>query len=842
MCNINLFNLLQNNPTTGGTWTQIMSSGNSVVPITNNVINTDNINDGTYQFTYTVSNASCTDNESIYIVVKDGLSNIIMPVCGNYAATFNIFTAYPSYYLSQHGDTVSIAPGYSLSYATGSPTSNAIDLTTGNVNRTALSINTTYTINVNLTNTVSGCTCVSTISLYSFGCSVVTLINTNCVLTYTSTCYSPVTATTYILQKLNTTTNAFENLLSATFPYTIPQGEDGDYRILAIQDIQLLPSTDLISCNSFSNVITAQCIPQMCDDCNLSMSITGFVGLLSAGNLTSTTCTIGNYRIDWYRNSVSPSNLVFSSGNLTNSDPDISLYHPMTGGSAVPVIAGTYIPRIRYVVLDNILYSPIQGFPNSTHSPDLETCLSNAVVVNPSCANGSSVGLYGHNFSYSATINPSNSSNRTIHYEINSTTQYLAYSIVGQQISDRIVFNYINVVNNTSTLLEDVVVGGDVVTNNLTSSPKQIKSTTTIRGLVELPTYSTGNYVEVIITPSYLAPSNSNTNWNLGLKCLDTFECACTLPTSYYSGLVSVQSCTNNTCLSSLVLTLSGAICTQYSYLGTTIPSTGLAISNSNTTSYSLISNINPNTCTSISGTVTYTKTGNSLVISFTNQGTYNTYKSQFVTASSFCTASNSTILDYYNFYYIYIRTENTCGDAVNFIQLASRCCNTPVYNDTTYTITVTFTTVTLNLNYGPCDNIDGVNGAITVLNTSVTYPDFTHTRQIASANMVIPATASVTNPSSQISSTATRSIAYIPQLIPLSIRNCGLLNSCNDSHITIYRQLRLISITIERTNPLNVCENYRLYLKPLNTSGCVDMSGTNVLIYELEDNIQIFP
>src|SRR6056297_277082 len=70
------------------------------------------------------------------------------------------------------------------------------------------------------------------------------------------------------------------------------------------------------------------------------------VSVLEVGNLISDACTFDEYVIDWYRDG----QLVFTSG--VGNDPDITIFHPMTGDSAVPVPSGTYTPVLRYVVLN----------------------------------------------------------------------------------------------------------------------------------------------------------------------------------------------------------------------------------------------------------------------------------------------------------------------------------------------------------------------------------------------------------------------------------------------------------------------------------------------------------
>lgn len=76
--NINLFDLLEGSPATGGTWTDIQQSGG--LNISTGILNVWDVNESdTYVFIYTVNDASCTDNVATVTVTIGGYAGVDNP-------------------------------------------------------------------------------------------------------------------------------------------------------------------------------------------------------------------------------------------------------------------------------------------------------------------------------------------------------------------------------------------------------------------------------------------------------------------------------------------------------------------------------------------------------------------------------------------------------------------------------------------------------------------------------------------------------------------------------------------------------------------------------------------
>lgn len=826
MCNINLFNLLQNNPTSGGSWTQVQ--GTTVIPVVNNVINTNNAATGLYEFEYTVGNGACIASESVYLEMKDSLLNIIMPICIN--DSLNIFSSFVDYYDIQHNDTQDIQSGYFLTYAAGSPTNSNINLSTGEVTVANLPVNVSYIINVNLED--SACSCISTVTLINFGCTSIQTVINNCSVTYNSTCTTGVTTNVYI-EKLNTVNSLWE-IVSTTVPYTIASGVTADYRTRIMTTYALTASYSM-TCENISPVVNYVCAAQMCDTCNLSMvTVNNNIGLLDAGSITSNTCTVGNYAVEWYLNSVSPANFQFTSGNSANSDPAIEVFHPFTGVSAIPVIGGTYIPVIKYITLDSVLYAPT-AIPNSTLSLDLTSCLSNVTIINPGCTNSFNTStFYSHEYVYTALTNFINAS-KTLYFEPSNTTQYLAYRFKCFNISDRI--QLYSLLTGVESLIDDVVIGQDVPTTNVTTVPKVIQDEQA-KGIIELPAYNPNRVIKIVITPSYYVPSNQNTSWELGLKCLDGFDCNINLPSSYYNGLFT-KVCSSNTALCTAANRVTfNFFPTQYNYLGFRNIADPV-IQTSSLVSYTL-SGYAQSSCVSLTGTVTYVKSGSTLNITFSNQTHYNTYKAQAIAASSNCGSNSNSNITFYNSYDINIRLENNCGDASNSIKLATRACNSPTFNDATRTITVSFSIVAMGMATGTCINEGQLNTLVTKLNSSFNASSFNHTKTVADSSMFAAVNASIANPTNITTNSESTFVYYYESLIATNIRNCLFVQNCNVNTTNSQQTLTMLDAQIIGTNPSSYCNNFRVLLRPLSNN-CVSNQPYN-LIYEMDNGVQIFP
>jgi uncharacterized protein (TIGR02145 family) len=436
-----------------------------------------------------------------------------------------------------------------------------------------------------------------------------------------------------------------------------------------------------------------------CNDCTLFLTgvTQNAVAKLSVGNLASLAnvpCVVGDYLIDWYLDSTT-NPIEFTSGNIGNIDPLIQQRHPFTGNSARPSVAGSWIPVLRYIYLDGIGYAstPTPGFELST---SLETCLLPVAVVNPTCFNGTNTTpnttQYSHEFRYVNSNAVFSDANKTLNFEIDASTQYLAWMFRGNAVSDRITFTHVSGV--TQTLLDDFVIGLDVTTN-LTAVPKLIQSNTLYKYILDLTgfTYTAGDYIKIDIVASYVNPANTNTNWDLYLECLTSFDPTWTrsvLDTCVPTLTYDVSSCRYN-----LDIDLTGfndnTSTDIFKYLGgvyrsslniSTLPTTGnptltTYIDNSQSCTYQTTSiNYNPS-CNAASGpyTVTRSITGGqvSYLWQFTDVNDFNKVQAEYNATFAYLSSggvgfvNDPTDINYYRFFrfIITVYNNNNCGDGI---------------------------------------------------------------------------------------------------------------------------------------------------------------------------------
>lgn len=818
MCVVNLFNQLSNNPTTGGTWTQNVQPGNSVVTITGNTIDTSGINTGTYIFTYEIDNGVCSDTEDVIIEVLLNIPNDTFNICID-NGTFDIYGT-----LSTDLSAVISNANYTLTYASGSPTSASINLTSGIINTDTILFG-TYLLNISLNDAPEDCDCTGLLTINIRGCTSVDILVNNCTVTWTPTC-SGTTVTSSQLQEFNGVTWDF---VTSTQPYTVP---DGEVKILRVQVFQ--GSCDPIT----SDEVEVSCIPTLCDDCNLYLTLINqnIVGKLSVGNLASNGCTVGNYVIDWYLDSVSPSNLQFTTGK--GPDTDIEVQHPFTGNSAIPVIGGVYIPIIRYVYLNNILYSS-DTYPEAIISPDLETCLPEITVVDPSCDNGG-IAQYSHNFSYIANTNFSNAT-RTLKFNYTIDDLYLAYQFKGFTVSDRIKITHINALA-VETVLEDVVIGNDINITNYLVTPKLVKELNYVKGIVEFPTFVAGSYVRIEITPSYLQPSNQNTSWELGLKCLEDFDCTCS-----DIGVININNidCVDGGC-SDTIFVSEPLVCSyDLNYIGTLQQQITSQHSYSSTFQCNLSILNNPISCVQLDGILTLTHTATQLIYSFSSNVDYLIFKTAYFALPSPTNCNNPTSLDYYKIVRGNIRiSQTTCGDSQSFYYPAFHQCNIPVFNDSLRTITWS-TTLSITNQYPivPCVTCGGtIDSFISQINSTNAPISFVQTTRVRDTN---PFSFLFLNPpiatGGNITEDRATTFLYREQLLPTSIRECTFLDNCSFTSGQ-YTTFNFGYITTTITNINDMCNNFEVYNRPPDINGCVSFANTPVLIYKIVNGVQTVP
>ncbi len=818
MCIVNLFEQLSGSPTTGGTWSQDVQPGNSVVTVTGNTIDTTGINIGTYIFTYEVDNGTCSDTEDVTIEVLLNIPNDTFNVCID-NGTFDIYGT-----LSVDlGEVISNA-NYTLSYASGSPTSASINLVSGIINTDTILFG-TYLLEISLNDAPIDCDCTGLLTINIRGCTDVDIIVNDCTVTWTPTC-SGTTVTSSQLEEFN---DPLWEFVTSTQPYTVPDGEVKTLRVQVFQG----------ACDPIiSDEVTVSCIPALCDTCNLYLTLfaQNIVGKLSVGVIASNNCTVGNYVIDWYLDSVAPLNLQFTTGK--GPDVDIEVQHPFTGNAAIPVVGGVYIPIIRYVYLNGILYAP-DTYPGAIVSPDLEACLPEITVVNPSCDNGG-IGIYAHTINYTANTNFANAT-RTLHFDYTVDDLYLAYQFRGYTVSDRVTITHVDALA-VETVLEDIAIGNDINVTNYAVTPKLVKELNYVKGIVEFPPFIAGSYVRIEITPSYLQPLNQNTSWELGLKCLEDFDCTCS-----DIGVIDINNidCTDGACSDTIFVSEPLICSSDLTYIG--------AIQQQITTyhSYSVnyqcnlgISN-SPGSCIQMAGTLTLTHTATNLIYSFTDNVDYLAFKTSYFALPAPVSCASPTNLNYYRIVRGNVRiSQTTCGDSQSYYYPAFHQCNLPVFNDVSFTITWS-TTVSITNQYPvvPCVSCSStIDSFISQINSTNSPVPFVQTTKIRDTN---PFSLLYLNPpvatGGNITEDRPTTFSYREQLLPASINACSFLNNCSFTSGQ-FTNFNFGYITTTITDVDDICNNFEVYNRPPDVNGCVLLATTPVLVYKIVNGVQTVP
>jgi len=306
--------------------------------------------------------------------------------------------------------------------------------------------------------------------------------------------------------------------------------------------------------------------PIFCETCPLIFDEfpTSTIGLLVAGNLTSTCGPVTDYVIGWYLNG-DYSSPQFTSGYGSLFLPYQQL-HPLTGNHSVPVLAGNWEGIIHDIAINGVTYSSVSGSAGGQLIP-FESCFDTIVVDPLQCDNGPFQGIakYTHQINFNSQAIGTTSSPVSLTYALNTTTKYFAYFFdAGIIASDEIEIKWNsgnpNATSNPSLYsqpiyLEKLKRGGDIpnptsfqnpsppndpylpffsppTINNTWPklSPSQVNSfpyggfqrVLTLNTLETSSNPLTPDFLEITITPN---PLNNNTQWSASFQCLDEFDC-----------------------------------------------------------------------------------------------------------------------------------------------------------------------------------------------------------------------------------------------------------------------------------------------------------------------------
>lgn len=427
------------------------------------------------------------------------------------------------------------------------------------------------------------------------------------------------------------------------------------------------------------------------------------VGLLTVGEVIGGSgVNITDYVIEWRLGSIT-GEIILITG--IGDDPAIQAFHPII---SEPVVGGELYAVIRYIVIDGVRYSPY--FRQGQYSPDLLECLGSVTIVTMNCGNGT-IGTYSHQVEYMNTSQPASNATRTLKFDLNSdgSTTEFAWRFYTLTIADRIQIYYVS--GETETLLRDWVVGLNVPANDFVNTPHKYNQTTLLN-VIDLTTitYVSGDWLKIVITPSYYDPSFTDTNWYVYFKCFDSTNPFNRLP---------VPNITNDIDLESFAMTWDAVRCGWSLTFDTGDDSTA-ALTTSDVYQYLHVigyyswdwalqrevfldqnSGCNSSfgytyftgTIVALDGELTIAKVGSNLSYSFTNEDDYNLYKTQYeasIASAHYADYSaDGTNLLHYKMFYILERISMTGGDTAynKYIYLSPHC--TFTFDDVNYIISI---------------------------------------------------------------------------------------------------------------------------------------------------------
>jgi hypothetical protein len=464
--------------------------------------------------------------------------------------------------------------------------------------------------------------------------------------------------------------------------------------------------------------------------------------------------------------------------------------HPLQGASTIPVIAGYWVPVIRYATIGGIVYTstPRSGYNSAI---DLATCLNPIQVQNFNCTNGTlTTGNYTHLVAYINGNQLISEASKTFAFDLDGTAQYLAYYFNGYTIADRLTISYVS--GASETVLHDIVVGTDSATSNINVTPKILDIAWALDVVnISSFTYTAGDYLKIKVASGYNAPGNPNTNWDIKLKCLTTFD------TTWAKPILDVchptlsapdpQSCRTPLSIPFAVYndyyhkpnpaTSTGPDIAKYllyqvNYTDNTAQSYPVDVLNPRVDTYfsneSSCSNTNVNaggsqTVVLSAGSYNITKTGTTGNVTYTyvfsQQSDYDDYYNNYFTSMALLvpgytpanrtfTLPSNTLIDYYKYITFIAKIANTPGDTVLSKDIIIHYGTFVNFDNATKTISFTLANITWGYITPPkCAGSTALAGNCTTLSVnyhntantvSGTYPLYNYTTLVKLLGLIV--------------------------------------------------------------------------------------------------------
>jgi len=434
------------------------------------------------------------------------------------------------------------------------------------------------------------------------------------------------------------------------------------------------------------------------------------------------------------------------------------LFHPFTGSESILVEAGSFVPVLRYIVTGGV-----QIFPQPKKCKSWCELTINfpesITVLSWDCTStfGTPDIYYSSRISYNATQDWA-LAERTTNFELNSSSKYFCYYFQAYLVADRITIWHSDDLINS---IADYVIGTQNILflPNYDEKPVELNRQS-IKQILEMPTYKTGDYLKIRIIPS-VKETNYNTNWDLHVKCLEATDydfCAETAHMNQACQAYDIDTIdfryNTNACRFELLFTrpcpeipsvssLMGV--TRYAGFSTTTGNTLVsdstyhyghgwtyAVKTSATSSY-FISGYT--TKVNTGGKISVSKTGNVVTFVCDSETDYLDFKYSYeywnthVLRTDF--VDDNTDLKYYRGWIIpWIESGSLgCGDSEISKQWNVHIKSTFVWDDDNYTFTITLFFVTNGMAAdGVCEFVySNTNGRVSAFNSFYNLADFTN-------------------------------------------------------------------------------------------------------------------
>ena len=297
----------------------------------------------------------------------------------------------------------------------------------------------------------------------------------------------------------------------------------------------------------------------ICQTCNLGLSNYSATTItrLSCGFLTGSCQNITDYVIHWYGpNDTTTLQKRTGFGSVFSGEYDI--LHPFLGISAIPLPEGVYTPIIQKVIVSGLTFSNTGGTNNILFDGN---CLPTTTIEPLTCSNRTNTKTeywasgYNHNITFSSqsqgTPQPVSST-----YVLSPTTKFIAWKFQGKSIPDTIKLSFRGSGYVNDIGLENWVIGENSANEFTPSLISKSAATAAYFTKITCLTGLTRNSGDKIIID--VIPAESNTDWDLLITCLDSFNCNSCAYTNPYKIIGSTITGITDNCKLQVKLTVSG--------------------------------------------------------------------------------------------------------------------------------------------------------------------------------------------------------------------------------------------------------------------------------------------